>query len=290
MKNSSRLMALISAILFALSIPIFKIFLNNSLSPLYVGALAYFGAGCGMLIYNLVVTRKLKFENHITLKEIPYTIMMVISDIFAIILLTFGLKYSNSANASLLSNFEIVATSIIAYLLFKEKISKKLASSIILITIASIILTFEGLEAFYFQMGSFMVLLAYILWGFENNCTKILSSKNVNEITTIKTLSAGIGGILIAYLSKAPLPELKYIALILITGFLSYGLSVKLYIQAQKLLKASVVALYYAFSPYFAILFSLIILKEHPNLNFYIALFIMTIAVIEVYKSENDFN
>lgn len=48
-------------------------------------------------------------------------------------------------NVSLLNNFEIVATSMIALFIFKEVISKKLWFAIALVTIASIILSFEGI-------------------------------------------------------------------------------------------------------------------------------------------------
>ena len=51
---------------------------------------------------------------------------MVILDIIAPILLMLGISMTNSANVSLLNNFEIVTTSIIALVIFKEIISKKL--------------------------------------------------------------------------------------------------------------------------------------------------------------------
>ena len=69
---------------------------------------------------------------------------MIVLDIAAPILLMLGLQQTNSANASLLNNFEIVATSLIAFFIFKEAISQKLGFAIILVTIASIALSFEG--------------------------------------------------------------------------------------------------------------------------------------------------
>ena len=60
---------------------------------------------------------------------------------------------TNSANVSLLNNFEIVATSMIALLIFKEIISKKLWIAIALVTIASIVLSFEGTDSFTFKVS-----------------------------------------------------------------------------------------------------------------------------------------
>lgn len=51
------------------------------------------------------------------------------------------MKLVTFANASLLGNFEIVATTIIALLVFKGKISKKLWAAIGLITLSGIILS-----------------------------------------------------------------------------------------------------------------------------------------------------
>ena len=76
----------------------------------------------------------------LTRKELPYTIAMVVLDIIAPILLMLGITRTNSANVSLLNNFEIVATSLIALIIFKEVISRKLWFAIVLVTIASIIL------------------------------------------------------------------------------------------------------------------------------------------------------
>lgn len=74
--------------------------------------------------------------------------------------------------------FAILATTLIAFFIFKEVISKKLRLAIVLVTVASIILGLEGTGSFSFNAGSLLVLGACICWGFENNCTKMLSSKS----------------------------------------------------------------------------------------------------------------
>ena len=286
--KKAKTIALSAGMLFGLSIPITKIFLNNGINPLYLGAFTYLGAGIGLTIYNFFVTGTMKFKNALTKEDLPYTIIMILSDILAILFLMTGLKLTNSANASLLSNFEIVATAIFAFLFFKENISKKLMLGILMIVLASIILTYEGMESFKFQIGSIMVLIAYCLWGLENNCTRMLSNKNVFEITIIKGLFAGFGSLIIAMVSNAQPPKINTILYVMLTGFLCYGFSVNMYIKAQKYLKATLTASYYAFSPYFGILFSLFILKEHPSINFYIALTIMIISLFILHSVQNE--
>lgn len=82
----------------------------------------------GLFIYGLIENRinKRERKDFLTKKELPYTVAMVVLDIVAPILLMLGITMSNSANVSLLNNFEIVATSMIALVVFKEAISKRL--------------------------------------------------------------------------------------------------------------------------------------------------------------------
>lgn len=61
-----------------------------------------------------------------TRRELPYTVGMVVLDIAAPIFLMLGLQRTTAANAALLNNFEIVATTLIALVLFREVVSKRL--------------------------------------------------------------------------------------------------------------------------------------------------------------------
>ena len=88
----------------------------------------YLGAGAGMGAIALL--RKFKktgnTETKLTGKELPYIVAMILLDIAAPVCLLIGLKSTSAANASLLNNFEIVATAIVALAVFKEKISLRL--------------------------------------------------------------------------------------------------------------------------------------------------------------------
>jgi len=90
-----------------------------------------------MLIIDSVkkISKVKHIEARLAKKELPFVILMVVLDIAAPISLMVGLTMTTSANASLLNNFEIVATSIIALVVFKEAIGKRLWLSIVLITI-----------------------------------------------------------------------------------------------------------------------------------------------------------
>lgn len=120
--------ALLAALCYSISSPLSKLILNY-LSPTLMAGFLYLGAGICMLfiyLFRLVFKKKIKKEKKLTKKDLPYVIGMVILDIAAPILMMFGLSTTSAANASLLNNFEIVMTSLIALLFFKEKISPRL--------------------------------------------------------------------------------------------------------------------------------------------------------------------
>ena len=284
-KNVATFFAVLAAALYAINIPLSKILLNH-VSATMMAAFLYIGAGIGMFISTLLSSAfgKVHHKEPLTKKELPYTIAMVVLDIAAPIFLMFGIAKTTSANVSLLNNFEIVATSLIAFIIFKEVISKRLFIAIILVTIASIILSFEGKGAFTFNTGSLLVIMACICWGFENNCTKMLSNKSSQEIVIIKGCFSGLGSLTIALITGEAIPDIIWIISVLILGFISYGLSINFYIMAQKDLGAAKTSAYYSISPFWAVIFSIIIVGERPAFQFYIALTIMIISTIMMVK------
>ncbi|HWT26604.1 MAG TPA: DMT family transporter [Mobilitalea sp.] len=275
----SILWAILAAALYAISSPISKILLNQ-IPPTMMAALLYLGAGIGMSVIGLCrhKTYQLGMENRLTKKELPFTVGMVILDIAAPIFLMFSLTLSDPANVSLLNNCEIVTTSLIAFLIFKETISKRVWIGISLITIASIILSVEDINSLSFSFGSLFVLLACICWGFENNCTRKLSLKDPLQVVIIKGFGSGLGALLISIVIKETSTNVVYIIATLLLGFISYGLSIYFYVSAQRELGAAKTSAYYAVSPFIGVAISFILFLEVPNISFIIALLIMVLG------------
>ena len=117
-RNIATAFAILAAALYAINIPVSKVLLNH-VQPTMMAAFLYLGAGFGLFMYGLLSGEREKGEP-LSKNELPYTIGMIVLDIAAPILLMLGLEHTGSANASLLNNFEIVATSLIALFAFKE--------------------------------------------------------------------------------------------------------------------------------------------------------------------------
>jgi len=271
-KVKSILYALLAASFFAVNVPVSKLLLDH-VGSTSMAALLYLGAGIGIAILSLF-NRKEKTEK-LDRKDLPYVIGMIVLDIAAPILLMLGIRYGSASNASLLGNFEIVATTLIALLVFHETVTGRLWGAIALITLSSILLSFEGVDSFRFSRGSLFVLLATVCWGFENNCTRNIATKDTYEIVTIKGVFSGLGALVIAVLTRETMPKLRYILLALLLGFVSYGLSIFLYVRAQKTLGAAKTSAYYAVAPFIGAALSFVFLHEKLTGMYLIALAVM---------------
>lgn len=274
--------AILAAALYAINAPISKLLLAHIPTTMMAGFL-YLGAGAGMFLVEKL--HKNQKELPLTRQELPYTIAMVALDIAAPIFLMIGLTRCSAANASLLNNFEIVATSLIALFIFRERISKRLWLAILFVTASSILLSVEDMSSLDFSWGSIFVLLACICWGFENNCTRMLSSKNPAQIVIIKGFGSGFGALILALCIGERYAHIGYIALALLLGFVAYGLSIYFYIYAQRELGAAKTSTYYAVSPFIGAGLSLLIFREIPSGIFLLAL---TIMAIGTYLASTD--
>jgi len=278
-KASAVLFAFLAALLYAINIPLSKLLLKST-EPVFMAAFLYLGAGLGMTFH--VLRQKNNNEAYLTKTDLPYTIAMIVLDIIAPICLMTGLKSANAANASLLSNFEIAATAVIALLLFKELITRKMWLAILLITLSSILLSFEGAESLRFSRGSVYIIIACICWGFENNCTKMLSSKSAAQIVMLKGIFSGTGSFVVACVIRETMPALSSIACAMILGFVSYGLSIFFYVRAQNQLGAAKTSAFYAVAPFIGAIFSFVLLREKLSGTYIPAFLIMAAGTLLV--------
>lgn len=274
--RTSILWAVLAAAFYALNAPLSK-WLLADIPPTMMAALLYLGAGTGMTAVRLIQRRTgtRPHEAPLTRQDLPYTVGMVVLDIAAPIFLMIGLTKTTAANASLLNNFEIVATALIALLAFGEVISRRLWAAIGLVTLSSILLSVEDAGSFSFSIGSVFVLLACTCWGLENNCTRSISDKDPLQIVVIKGFGSGGGSLVIALLQGEWLTDGLAALGALALGFVAYGLSIFFYIYAQRGLGAAKTSAYYAVAPFLGAGLSLAIFRQAPSPIFLVALLLM---------------
>lgn len=275
--------AILAAVFYAVNVPMSKILLEH-VGPSMMSSYLYLGAGVSMGVLYFFTKGRIPEQEHLCRSDLKYTVGMVLLDIAAPILLMYGLMMTTPENVSLLNNFEIVATSLIAFTIFKEAISRELSIAIILILISGMILSYEGSEGLVFNAGSLCVIGACICWGLENNCTRAISERSSTEIVTVKGLCSGTGCFIIALATGEVVPEVMYVLATMALGVVAYGLSINLYIKAQRHIGAAKTGAYYSVAPFIGVFFALLIWGEVPGISFFIAFIIMVLATVLVIK------
>ena len=290
-------LAIAAAALYAISTPFSKILLEG-VSPTMMASLLYLGAGIGLLLVSCSrrIMGRESGETPLDRSDLPYTVAMIVLDIAAPILLMTGLTMTSSATTSLLNNFEIVATTVIALVIFRENVSKTLWTAILLVTVSSILLSVDDISGFVLSPGALLVLGACFCWGLENNCTRRLSEKDPIQITTVKGIFSGLGSLAVALYLGNPIPGIALVCITLVLGFLSYGLSISSYIRAQRDLGASRVSAYYSLAPFIGVAIAFVLFRESLGWSFWVALVLMiagtALVTIDALKTgesvEND--
>ena len=202
-----------------------------------------------------------------------------------------GLSLSTPATVSLLNNFEIVATALIAWLVFKEAVGKRIWLALALITAASLVLSVADWSDFSFSAGALLALAACICWGMENNCTRMLSLKNPLQIVWVKGLGSGGGALLLAAVCGRVGWQAGAIVEALLLGAVAYGGSVYFYILAQRNLGAARTGAYYALAPFVGVFLSFVLVGQELTRSFVIALILMAagtyLAVCEKHNHQH---
>ncbi|HJJ48323.1 MAG TPA: DMT family transporter [Methanocorpusculum sp.] len=286
------LLAVLSGVLFAFLTPLSAVFLETA-APVFTITALNTGAGIGMALL-LLFTRKTKNaekNEKIKKKDIPYLILITIADLLAAIFTILSLTYVSADSISLVLNFEIVATALIAFSFFKEKISKRLGIAIALITLGCIVITAGDLERFVASPGIPLALAACVCWGISSNLYQKVTHLNPALVVTIRSFGIGIMAFIISLIIGETISGLSLILIMMIIGFVIYGLGNIFLILSRKKLGAGLTAAIFGFSPFLSAFISLLIFRESITLNFTISLILLIpgvyLAVTEGIKKED---
>jgi drug/metabolite transporter (DMT)-like permease len=196
------------------------------------------------------------------------------------VVLLFSLRATPAATASLLLNFEGVATTLIAALAFHEAIGRRAWWAIGLITLAGVALSVRLDGAWGLSPGAAGVMLACVLWGVDNNLTANISAKDPLAIVTAKGLGAGGVSLALALLLRQTLPPAPVAVAGMALGAISYGLSIVLFIHALRGLGAARTSALYSTAPLAGVALSLLLFRELPPWTLLLALPLMVVGTL----------
>ena len=207
--------------------------------------------------------------------------------IIAPITLMFSLRTTPATTASLLLNFEGVATAIIAVIVFGEAIGSRIWLAIGCICLSTILISLNPVNGWGFSIGALGVLVACILWGADNNLTRNISAKDPITIVAYKGLGAGSLSLLLALALGIHFPAVKVVLESMFLGLLSYGLSIVLFILAMRSLGATRTVALFGSAPFVGAILSFIIFREAVSTLFFIGLPIMILGAFLLLGEEH---
>lgn len=283
------LQALLAALFFGASAPIAKLLLGD-IAPVFLAGFLYLGSGTGILLVKLTQwIRSKDREAGIRRADVKWLAGAIISGgILAPIVLMVSLQNTPASTASLLLNFEGAGTTLIALLFFREAISRRAWTAILVITLAGIFLSTDFESGFGLSPGALGIILACVLWGLDNNFTRNISGKDPLAIVAWKGLVAGTFSFFLAWLLGNPFPSVTTIVGTLVLGFVSYGLSTMLFIRSLRGLGAARTSALYGTAPLAGVLLSILIFGELPSVLFIAAAVLMIGGALLLINEEHS--
>jgi drug/metabolite transporter (DMT)-like permease len=274
--------ALLAALLFGASAPLAKALLAGS-QPVPLAAFLYLGCGIGALLLRGYRSTSGAGEPEAGLARADWPWLagaILAGGVAAPILLLFSLRATPATTASLLLNFEGVATALIAALAFREAIGRRIWAAVGLVTLGSILLSWDTSGEWGFSLGALGVMGACALWGIDNNFTRNISAKNPLAIVALKGLCAGCVSLLLALALRNQMPSPATALKAMLLGSVSYGLSIVLFIMALRDLGAARTSALYGTAPFLGMLLAVAVYGERPGLTFLAALPLMVAGAI----------
>lgn len=284
------LQAILAAALFGASAPFAKLLLGK-IAPIPLAAFLYLGSGLGLALLKLVQKyyAGAPMEARIGKADIPWLMGAIAAGgIAAPIVLMMGLQNTPAATASLLLNLESVATTLLGGLIFREAIGNRVWLGIILITAASMVLSFHTGGDWGISWGALGVIGACVLWGIDNNLTRNISAKDPLIIVTVKGLAAGSFSLLLAFALKQQIPAPSIIFGSMALGLISYGLSIVFFILAMRELGAARTSAYFGMAPFVGAVLSFVLFRDAPQNLLFLAIPFMFTGAFFLFTEEHS--
>jgi drug/metabolite transporter (DMT)-like permease len=273
-------LALGSAVLFGASAPLSK-WLLGSVDPWLLAGILYLGAGIGLAIlhWGRPLVGLERVETPLVRSDLPWLAAIVtVGGLLAPLFLMLGLSRTTASSASLLLNLEGLATMLIAWLVFRENVDRRLLIGALAILLGAAVLSFDG-SGFELAPGGVWIAAACLCWGIDNNLTRKLSSADPVEIAMVKGLAAGGTNVVLALFLGAALPPVFTIAAGAIVGFLGIGVSLVMFMLGLRHLGTARTGAYFSLAPFIGALVAVIGFGEPISAPLLVAAILMGVGL-----------
>lgn len=234
--------------------------LADRVPALTLAGLLYLGAACAVL--PRVLARP-PSRHALRSEWRPALTAVVLGGAVGPALFVAGLARTSAASASLLLNFELVATVAIAAVVFQEHLGRRLLLAVAMIVAAGVSLTWRpGSDL---EVGGLLVIAACGCWGVDNSVTARMQHLAPEDIVLLKGVIAGAAnlalGLVLVGVGHAT--RLGDVAGALAVGAAGYGLSITLWIRGARDLGGARAQVIFASAPFIGAAIAWTVLHEH---------------------------
>ena len=252
------LRCLAAAVLFGASAPAASQ-LAGGMSALALAGLLYLGAALAVL--PTVLRRPPSFDS-LRRDWRPVLVAVVAGGAIGPALLVAGLARTSAATASILLNLELAATVLLAAMVFREHLGRRMIGGAALVTAAGVILVWQpGAEI---SMGALLIAAACLAWGVDNGVTAQIDQLAPEHVVFLKGVVAGGANLALGatFASGGVSADSGQLMTALLIGAIGYGVSIVLWVKGARDLGAARGQLIFATAPFIGAVIAWSVLDE----------------------------
>jgi drug/metabolite transporter (DMT)-like permease len=146
---------------------------------------------------------------------------------------------------------EALFTALLAWRLYGETMDKRVAVAMLFLFTGGVALVLEqGFNGNTQLLGLLAVLVATAAWGIDNTLSRPVAERDPGQVVLLKAVLGASATIGLAFIFNEPRPGLSAVAALLAIGATGYGLSLRLYLLAQRAFGAGRTGSVFAFAPF----------------------------------------
>ncbi|MCW5633039.1 MAG: DMT family transporter [Rubrivivax sp.] len=244
------LLALLAATLFGISTPLVQR-AGQGLGAFSTAALLYAGAAAVGLLSRRAVER----EARLLRTDLPRLMAMAaFGAVIGPVALAWGLQRTSGTSASLMLTLEALFTAVLAWRLYHETMDRRVWTAMTMLLLGGMLLVVDqGRVSGFGAMelaGLLAVMLATAAWGVDNTLSRALAERDPGQVVLGKAALGAAATALLAVGFGEPRPSLAAALALLAIGATGYGLSLRLYLLAQRAFGAARTGSVFAFAPF----------------------------------------
>ena len=240
-------LALLAAALFGVSTPLVQQ-LGVGIGAFTTAALLYAGAAA----VGLLSRQRVDVEARVLRSDLPRLLAMAgFGAVLGPVALAWGLQHTSGTGASLMLTLEALFTALLAWLLYRETMDRRVWAAMLLLMAGGAVLVLDqGRSGGGQVLGLVAVLLATAAWGADNALSRALSERDPSQVVMVKAALGASATAVIAVTASEPMPGASAALGLVLVGATGYGLSLRFYLLAQRAFGAARTGSVFAFAPF----------------------------------------